>query len=443
MSSNGDTSVVLRGVTHGAVDFLIKPVRVEELRNVWQHVVRRKSLAHSRTGDDGSVDCDGDGSRHGTKRKEADVLRAEHETGSNNKKQRVIWTQEMHQQFVGAVNQLGIDKAFPKRILDLMRVEGLTRENVASHLQKYRLYLKRVEGHANGHASNMTGGKGGFGGDGAGGAGDGEDAMMHTYHTQQQQRQSAAGRSGRTAASSQGQGGRNGGQVEGMQTDPPQHQQHSQQQQASPPAAPSAAGTTALAQAQQQVAAQQHAMMGMASLAAWQQQAMAMQAAAAQAAAAASGVNPAGMPNPFMPPGMGGNPMMPPPNFAAMAAAGMPPFPGQTSNPPPRSPMDMNAMMMANYQQAAATQAQAQALAVMRYPSAPSPGTYSAPQVGISTQTRLPNSHSMPSFASHGTLLPGVGGGSQQREAGGNGSGGTNHGSASTTASKPNGGMVR
>ena len=42
MSSNGNTDVVLRGVTHGAVDFLIKPVRLEELRNAWQHVVRRK-----------------------------------------------------------------------------------------------------------------------------------------------------------------------------------------------------------------------------------------------------------------------------------------------------------------------------------------------------------------------------------------------------------------
>jgi two-component response regulator (ARR-B family) len=42
MSSNGETSTVLRGVTHGAVDFLIKPVRLEELRNLWQHVVRKK-----------------------------------------------------------------------------------------------------------------------------------------------------------------------------------------------------------------------------------------------------------------------------------------------------------------------------------------------------------------------------------------------------------------
>jgi len=54
MSSNGDTNVVLRGVTHGAVDFLIKPVRVEELRNVWQHVVRRRSLHLSRATDEHS-----------------------------------------------------------------------------------------------------------------------------------------------------------------------------------------------------------------------------------------------------------------------------------------------------------------------------------------------------------------------------------------------------
>ncbi len=34
----------------------------------------------------------------------------------------------------------------PKTILTLMNVEGLTRENVASHLQKYRAYLKRLAG---------------------------------------------------------------------------------------------------------------------------------------------------------------------------------------------------------------------------------------------------------------------------------------------------------
>ncbi|KAJ0098987.1 hypothetical protein Patl1_20064 [Pistacia atlantica] len=35
-------------------------------------------------------------------------------------------------------------EAVPKKILECMNVPGLTRENVASHLQKYRLFLKRV-----------------------------------------------------------------------------------------------------------------------------------------------------------------------------------------------------------------------------------------------------------------------------------------------------------
>lgn len=147
MSSDSDTSVVLRGVTHGAVDFLIKPVRIEELRNVWQHVIRRRSVTYSRcTADESGADHESDaqtGLR--PKRKETEVIRAEHEGGAGGKKPRVVWSVEMHQQFVYAVNTLGIDKAVPKRILDLMNVEGLTRENVASHLQKYRLYLKRVE----------------------------------------------------------------------------------------------------------------------------------------------------------------------------------------------------------------------------------------------------------------------------------------------------------
>ncbi|KAL1217551.1 Two-component response regulator ARR18 [Cardamine amara subsp. amara] len=56
------------------------------------------------------------------------------------KKHRVTWTPELHQKFLNAYEQLdGGNKAFPKQILTLMNVEGLTRNNVASHLQKYRL----------------------------------------------------------------------------------------------------------------------------------------------------------------------------------------------------------------------------------------------------------------------------------------------------------------
>ena len=60
------------------------------------------------------------------------------------KRPRLVWTPALHKRFVDAVTHLGVKNAVPKTIMQLMNVEGLTRENVASHLQKYRLYLKRL-----------------------------------------------------------------------------------------------------------------------------------------------------------------------------------------------------------------------------------------------------------------------------------------------------------
>ncbi|XP_059626580.1 transcription factor BOA-like [Cornus florida] len=62
------------------------------------------------------------------------------------KRPRLVWTPQLHKRFVDVVAHLGIKNAVPKTIMQLMNVEGLTRENVASHLQKYRLYLKRMQG---------------------------------------------------------------------------------------------------------------------------------------------------------------------------------------------------------------------------------------------------------------------------------------------------------
>ncbi|CAN4081035.1 unnamed protein product [Withania somnifera] len=169
MSGDGRTNLVMRGVQHGACDYLIKPIRDEELKNIWQHVVRKKynfSKEHECSGslDDNDLfkrasddaDCassviegtDGVLRPHKKKRepKEEDDTEMENDDPSTTKKPRVVWSVELHQQFVSAVNQLGIDKAVPKRILELMNVPGLTRENVASHLQKFRLYLKRLSG---------------------------------------------------------------------------------------------------------------------------------------------------------------------------------------------------------------------------------------------------------------------------------------------------------
>jgi two-component response regulator (ARR-B family) len=183
---------VLKGVTHGAVDFLIKPVRLAELSNMWQHVVRKRrqqasdTEGHAETGakrcGSFSSDVEGEGDKcrvrggaaaagpaagggvglnfppltgpsvgwEGEPKKRSHIVQDKQLQGSSAKRPRVHWSGEMHAQFVAAVNKLGIDKAVPKKILELISIEGLTRENVASHLQKYRLYLKK--------ASRMDGG---------------------------------------------------------------------------------------------------------------------------------------------------------------------------------------------------------------------------------------------------------------------------------------------
>ncbi|KAG0460011.1 hypothetical protein HPP92_023139 [Vanilla planifolia] len=170
MSADGRTSAVMRGIKHGACDYLIKPVRIEELKNIWQHVLRKKwnenrDHEHSGSFEDSdnrrrvtdeaeyasSGNEGGDGSwkaqkRKGIAKKRKMMVNWKMKILQLQRSHAVVWSVELHQQFVNAVNQLGIDKAVPKRILELMNVPGLTRENVASHLQKFRLYLKRISG---------------------------------------------------------------------------------------------------------------------------------------------------------------------------------------------------------------------------------------------------------------------------------------------------------
>ncbi|CAL1413131.1 unnamed protein product [Linum trigynum] len=170
MSADDSKSVVMKGVTHGACDYLIKPVRIEALKNIWQHVVRKRKNEwkeveqQSGSADDGQPKQSEDGDysssvnegswRNSKRRKDDDEDGEDRDDTSTLKKPRVVWSVELHQQFVGAVNQLGIDKAVPKKILELMNVPGLTRENVASHLQKYRLYLRRLSGVSQ-HQNNL------------------------------------------------------------------------------------------------------------------------------------------------------------------------------------------------------------------------------------------------------------------------------------------------
>ncbi|KAK4764572.1 hypothetical protein SAY86_025662 [Trapa natans] len=69
-------------------------------------------------------------------------------TGTSNtqthRKARRCWSPDLHRRFVNALQMLGGSQvATPKQIRELMKVDGLTNDEVKSHLQKYRLHTRR------------------------------------------------------------------------------------------------------------------------------------------------------------------------------------------------------------------------------------------------------------------------------------------------------------
>ncbi|XP_011087104.1 two-component response regulator ORR26 [Sesamum indicum] len=163
MSVDGTTSRVMKGIQDGACDYLLKPLRIKELQNIWQHVIRKRMHGARDTEGQESLDVTQmtrNGKQpsndhcsfsrcivSGKKRKGVENKCHDGEYGdpSSKKKPRLFWDMDLHQKFEKAVHQIGLNKVGPKKILELMGVPSLTRENVASHLQKYRLYLSRMQ----------------------------------------------------------------------------------------------------------------------------------------------------------------------------------------------------------------------------------------------------------------------------------------------------------
>ncbi|KAK4604284.1 hypothetical protein RGQ29_012686 [Quercus rubra] len=65
-------------------------------------------------------------------------------TNQTHRKARRCWSPDLHRRFVNALQMLGGSQvATPKQIRELMKVDGLTNDEVKSHLQKYRLHTRR------------------------------------------------------------------------------------------------------------------------------------------------------------------------------------------------------------------------------------------------------------------------------------------------------------
>nr|GEX89731.1 two-component response regulator ARR12-like [Tanacetum cinerariifolium] len=177
MSEQDDDGFIINAFKSGAFLVMKKPLTMEAVSHIRQDVIReriRKRETHRNKNRNLKVESQEIGTQEnvnlGSNRKHRGES-SEQATSSNyksnlvfhwsdddsvrtmKKKTCVEWTPELHAKFINAVIQLGEgskssadnirSRCYPKNILDLMAVPGLTRMQVASHLQlvSYSLQL--------------------------------------------------------------------------------------------------------------------------------------------------------------------------------------------------------------------------------------------------------------------------------------------------------------
>ncbi|KAL6520718.1 hypothetical protein OROMI_032278 [Orobanche minor] len=166
MASMATPTLVKCAIEDGAFLFMQKPTASDELKYLWQHALRETTRRSKENlgGENVEVDkmiesvtmmnrdlsmnkvtSDRKGGRE-------IISFSSDDNNNNNNDDNVLagqctsmkpkmcteWTRELHEKFMAAVKQLGDGRCFPKDILELMNVPGLTRMQVASHLQKCR-----------------------------------------------------------------------------------------------------------------------------------------------------------------------------------------------------------------------------------------------------------------------------------------------------------------
>ncbi|KAL0299478.1 UNVERIFIED_CONTAM: Two-component response regulator ORR21 [Sesamum radiatum] len=170
MSADDKESVALQGLESGAAFFIYKPVCPDDLRDLWQFAAMKKksqvvieetgnfpdekTSADKNSSDEMAISASSsvsgdvvnkkESKRKSPRKEGSSEKKGDNSQSSSQKRPKVIWTNSLHNRFLEAIRSIGLDRAVPKKILEVMDVPGLTRENVASHLQKYRIFLRRV-----------------------------------------------------------------------------------------------------------------------------------------------------------------------------------------------------------------------------------------------------------------------------------------------------------
>ncbi|KAK6143210.1 hypothetical protein DH2020_023558 [Rehmannia glutinosa] len=156
MSNDDDAVTIMRAIQHGVFLCIKKPVTMQILGYLWQHVVWERAGGFKQTeksrmiiayntlqkesGEEYFIEGYNQNNNHNAEahhksKKKVNSETSQHDNVMFNKKVWTQWTEELHQKFMNAVKQLGEGRCYPKEILELMNVPGLTRMQVASHLQ--------------------------------------------------------------------------------------------------------------------------------------------------------------------------------------------------------------------------------------------------------------------------------------------------------------------
>lgn len=184
MGVDESRSEVMKAIANGACQYWIKPLIENQIKNMWQFVA--KKVLHENKHDQvlGIFKVNGQSKRgrddnNGPKETNDCLVEKDNNDNDNYQpltKKNPLWSSELHGQFLRVVNKLGIDstilfpiifisfsyllclytsktkfvfiffslpyfsEAKPKAILKEMNARGLTRPQVASHLQVCFLY---------------------------------------------------------------------------------------------------------------------------------------------------------------------------------------------------------------------------------------------------------------------------------------------------------------
>ncbi|ESQ30581.1 hypothetical protein EUTSA_v10012052mg, partial [Eutrema salsugineum] len=192
MSDDDQVDTVLEATMNGACYFAVKPVVEQVLANIWQHILRQRMMSKTvlipapvhvdlvQSHDDGSKqDKDDSMTMVNQDNSEQSIDKIEENPGMAQtgelgsglvqsdgldqdsdeskttnqdmgkkkvRKPRVVWTGEIQEKFLKAIDLLGGPrKSNPKLLLKCLKemgITGLTRSNISSHLQKYRISIE-------------------------------------------------------------------------------------------------------------------------------------------------------------------------------------------------------------------------------------------------------------------------------------------------------------